>query len=182
MTDRATIARESLRRRAQAAFPRLSLQEALSAYQKHIRSKVSSQACALNGAKGYKAMVDAGKGDIASQKAAEWRFDHPSDLERIIISHLMLLECPVGKTNREVKIGRYYTDFKYGQIVIEVNDDTWHTNDFHGDDRVSHDQGKYAYLRAQGYTTIILSEQVTRSGQAFKVLADVLSSLVEEDF
>lgn len=181
--NRSQTARQLFHKRAQMAFPGLSLGEAISRYQKSIRAKVSSASCAANGAKGYKALVDAGKGDLAGKMAADYRFEHPSDLERIIIGCMQLIGKPIDRAHREVKIGRYYVDFKYGDIVIEANDDTWHTLDFHGEDRPAHDQGKYAYLRAQGHTVIILAEQVIRSGQAFRILSDVLSSLAEqEDF
>lgn len=176
---RSEIARANLLKRARLMYP--DQPDCLSLYQKAIRAKVSSKSCRQNGAKGYAALVSAGKDEIAGRFAADYRFDHPSDLERIIINHAMLLELPIDRAHREVKLGRFYVDFKYNNIVIEVNDDTWHTNDFHGRDAVTHDQGKYVYLRKQGYTVIILAEQTVRTGQAWTILNDLYNNL-QEDF
>lgn len=175
MTDRKQQAREQLQRRAKAMFP--DSPTPLSDYQRYIRSKVSSASCKANGAKGYAAMVAAGKGDVAGDKAAEYRFNKPTDLEIVVIATLEWYDLPVNRRHREVKIGRFYVDFKYGDYVLEVNDDTWHTNDFHGEDRVAHDQGKYAYLRSQGCTVIILSEKVVRSDELGQLIGDLMPRL-----
>lgn len=171
---RSEAAKQSFIQRVRAAFPDPPLKEAIASYQRWVRSHASSEVCSQNGKKGYAKMVELGKGDLASEKAADWRFEHPSDLEKIVIGLLTQYNLPVDRQYREVKVGRYYVDFKYGDYVIEVNDDTWHTNDFHGDDRVSHDQGKYAYLREQGYTIIILSEKIVRSGEVEYLINDLL--------
>lgn len=148
--------------------------EVISMYQKYIRSKVSSESCSRNGKLGYAATVAAGKGDVASNKAAEWRFDNPSDLEQIVISVCEELGLPTDRTYREVRIGKYYVDFKYGSIIIEVNDDTWHDNNasFKGDVE-SRDAKKYEYLRSEGFTVVILAEQAVRNGLAAHILTEM---------
>lgn len=146
-------------------------------YQRWVRSCVSHQACVENGKKGFAALKAAGKEDLAKEFAANWRFEHPSDLEQIIIGIMRQYNMPVDRQHREVKVGKYYVDFKYGDYVLEVNDDTWHTNDFHGDDRVGHDQGKYAYLREQGLTVVILAEKVVRGNEIFDLMEDLITTL-----
>lgn len=178
MTTRSEKARQQLLNRAQAMFPDSSTP--LSDYQKCIRSKVSSASCRKNGAKGYAALVAVGKEDIARKKSADYRFDHPSDLEQIVIAIFQQYRLPVDRQHREVEVGRFFVDFKYGDLVVEVNDDTWHTNDFHGDDRVAHDQGKYAYLRSQGLTVIILSEKVVRSSDVGQFIGDLMLTIRQE--
>lgn len=173
--------------RARKAFPStdLSDKEVISLYQKYIRSKVSSESCKRNGKLGYAATVAAGKSDIAGKKAADWRFDNPSDLEQIIMTVLQKLELPVDRSYREVSVGKYYADFKYGNIIIEVNDDTWHTNaaSFKSNvDVESHDAKKYAYLRSEGYTIITLAEKDVRSGVASQILIEIQDTLKEQVF
>ena len=146
-------------------------------YQRWVRSNCSSRQCAINGAKGFAALVVAGKGDLAATIASDYRFNKPSDLERIVIKWLDELGLPADRKHREVKIGRFYADFRYGDYIIEVGSDTWHTNNqFHGEDREGRDKRKYQYLSDQGYTIIILSEQSVRSNQA----RETLESLVEQ--
>lgn len=172
-----TPAQQAFRTRVRNKFPGRPLKEAMSLYQSWVRSKVSSESCRANGKKGFAKLVELGKEDIAREKAADWRFEHLSDLEKIVIDILTRHNLPVDRQHREVKVGKYYVDFKYGDYVIEVNDDTWHSNDFHGDDRIGHDQGKYAFLRSEGLTIIILSEKVVRSGEVVELLEDLAPTL-----
>lgn len=174
----------SLLQRARNAYPdcQLSDREVISLYQKHIRSKVSSDSCRKNGAKGYAALKAAGKEELAGEKAADWRFDHPSDLEQIIIDVLVEMGLPVDRAHREVKVGKFYVDFKYGNIAIEANDDTWHINQYSiRGDVETHDKGKYSYLRNLGVTVIVLAEKAIRSGEAAQLLKEMKASLLEED-
>jgi hypothetical protein len=159
--------------------------DCISYYQRHIRSKVSSESCAKNGAKGFAALVAAGKGNLAGEKAADWRYEHPSDLERLVLGALqrLLPEYDISSRQyREVKVGRFYVDFKLGYIAIEVNDDTWHLNSasFTGIDVESRDAGKYAYLREQGLTVIILAEKAVRNGEAEQMLTQLKPSILEQ--
>ena len=170
---------ESTRQKMAAAGFNPNVEKFSSEYQRWVRSQASSAAMRANGKKGYAATKAAGKEHIAADKAAEYRFNHPSDLEQMVINIMEWYDVPIDRRHREVKVGKFYVDFKYGDYVIEVNDDTWHTNDFHGDDRVSHDQGKYVHLREQGLTITILSEKIVRSGEVGQFIGDLMPRLRE---
>lgn len=162
-------------------------------YQRDARANVSSQSCARNGAKGYAALVAAGKGDLASKIAADYRFNNPSDLEQIVMGWLE--ELVVGfdrssRAQREVQVGSFWVDFLFKSIyVVEVYGDAWHVNGHFQIDGVAvkgdveaKDRAKREYLEAHGYDVTVLTEADINSGAAYqtvKQLAQIINSEVE---
>lgn len=127
------------------------------------RSKVSSKSCSDNGKKGYQALVACGKEHIAAQKAAEWRLNHPTNLEQQVMSWLDELNV---EYEREVSIDRYYADFVVECLVIEVNGAQWHEKEDLRDGQKDRDKSKYRTLMSLGYTILILPESDIKNGDA----------------
>lgn len=158
-----------------------------SQYQKDTRAQVSSQSCARNGAKGYAALVAAGKSDLASRIAADYRFHNPTNLERIVAGWLEELVEGFDlsdRAQREVQIGKYYVDFLLkSRYVVEVNGDAWHVNghfEVKGDVE-SKDQTKLGYLEAQGHHVTVLSQTDILSGAAYQTVKE-LAALIKEGY
>jgi very-short-patch-repair endonuclease len=120
---------------------------------KSARAKVSSKSSSENGKKGYQALVSKGKEKLAAQKAAEWRLNHPSNLEKIVAGWLNELNI---QYKREVNIDRYYVDFLVDNLAIEVNGAQWHEKEELRPGQKNRDQSKYRTLIGLGYTVLIL--------------------------
>lgn len=92
------------------------------AFQRWARSHVSSESCAKNGAKGYIATAKKHGPDFAFKAARQWRLDHPSGNEVLMIGVLSRLkieyerEHPLSET-------QYMVDFYLPATnqVIEVH-------------------------------------------------------------
>lgn len=162
-----------------------------SKYQKHARSKVSSQSCAINGAKGYAALVAAGKGDLASTIAADYRFRNPSNLEWTVMDWLDELVVGFDRSSRfqrEVQIGTYWVDFLLNsRYVIEVYGDAWHVNGHFQVNGVaikgdveSKDRAKCEYLESHGYDVTVLKEADIKSGAAYQTVKQLAVIINEQ--
>lgn len=155
-------------------------------YQRDARANVSSQSCAINGAKGYAALVAAGKGDLASKIAADYRFANPTNLEVIVADWLDELVTGFDRkdrSQREVQIGKYYVDFLLrGRYVIEVNGAAWHVNGHFPvkGDVEGRDMTKREYLEAQGYEVTTLGESAILSGAARQTLVELAIIINDE--
>jgi len=127
--------------------------------QQHARSFLPREICAKGGKTAYKMLVDKYGVEYAMDKAAEWRLEHPSNLERIIIDWLSGIDY-----EREVKFnidGKiYYVDFLIGSYIIEANGNFVHSM------KRENDNQKYRNLTLRGYTVIILPESDILSGEA----------------
>lgn len=139
------------------------------------RSKVSSKSCAENGSKGYQALKAQGKEKLAAQKAAEWRLEHPSNLEVKVMGWLDKLNV---KYLREVNIDKFYVDFLIDNLAIEVNGAQWHEKEDLRAGQKERDQGKYRTLIGLGYTVLILPESDIKSGEALVKLQKLFAQEV----
>jgi very-short-patch-repair endonuclease len=63
-----------------------------SEFQRWARKHVSSKACSINGAKGFSATVKKYGPDVAFNGARQWRLDHPSNNELLMIGVLSALK------------------------------------------------------------------------------------------
>jgi len=61
-------------------------------FQRWARSHVSSKACSINGAKGFSATVKKYGPEVAFNGARQWRLDHPSSNELLMIGILSALK------------------------------------------------------------------------------------------
>jgi hypothetical protein len=61
-------------------------------FQRWARSHVSSKACSINGSKGFSATVKKYGPDVAFNGARQWRLDHPSSNELLMIGILSALK------------------------------------------------------------------------------------------
>lgn len=143
-----------------------------SEWQKEQRAKVKRESLVKAGKAGYQATCRAGKQHIASQKAAKWRLEHPTNLECAIISQLELLGI---NYRREVEINGFYADFVINHYVIEVNGQQWHELEQLRPGQKERDGHKYRTLADAGYTMIVLPEQDIKSGKAQEVLSKLFS-------
>ena len=163
MTNRSTSpeARERMRQggrnRAKAFTPE---------YQQQTRQALPKSVCVAGGKAAYKKLVGKYGPEYAQRKAAEWRIEHPSSLELIVMGWL-------GNTphKREPEIAvngkSYFVDFKIGNTLVEVNGEWVHSL------RVESDNRKYTALQAAGYTVIILPEAEVVSCRAKAIIETV---------
>lgn len=142
---------------------------------KAARAKVSSESSSKNGKKGYQALVKQGKEKLAGRKAAEWRMNHPSNLERMVIGWLDEMKI---NYRREVSIDRYYADFVIDNLVIEVNGAQWHEKEELREGQKNRDQNKYRTFISLGYTVIIFPENEIKSGTAKEKLQKLFSDYI----
>jgi very-short-patch-repair endonuclease len=79
-------------------------------FQRWARSHVSSESCRINGAKGFKATLAKHGPDVPFKGARQWRLDHPSGNELVVIGILSQLGITY---EREWQIGDtlYTVDF-----------------------------------------------------------------------
>jgi hypothetical protein len=79
-------------------------------FQRWARGHVSSESCAINGAKGFSATLAKHGPDVAFRGARQWRLDHPSSNELLIIGILSQLRVA---HEREYRLGAslYTLDF-----------------------------------------------------------------------
>lgn len=138
--------------------------------QKELRARVRHESCVANGKKGWQTTVARYGRLFASQVLARWRREHPTNLERQVISWLD--EFQVTYT-REVQIGDEgnfaFADFVLSDIglIIEVDGERWHTrNNLHGEDRPKRDAQKARLFRRHGYALLRLSERSITTGKA----------------
>jgi very-short-patch-repair endonuclease len=91
-------------------------------FQRRARAHVSSESCAKNGAKGFSATVKKYGPDVAFNNARQWRLDHPSSNELLMIGILSALKITF---EREWRIADtlYAVDFYLSETrqVIEVH-------------------------------------------------------------
>jgi hypothetical protein len=91
-------------------------------FQRWARSHVSSKSCAINGAKGFKATSARHGPDVAFKGARQWRLDHPSSNELLMMGILSQLRVAY---EREYRLGTslYTLDFYLPATAqaIEVN-------------------------------------------------------------
>lgn len=123
------------------------------------------------GKAGYQATLTKHGFGFAAKKAADWRRDNPSNLEKIVIGWLNELDV---NYSRETAIDRFYVDFLIGDLAIEVNGEIWHTDNEVAGNRVEHDAGKYKTIADLGYTVLVLPEKSVLSGEAKKTLENIL--------
>lgn len=140
-------------------------------FQQAQRAKVKPESLSTSGKAGYAALVKKGKEHVASKKAAEWRREHPSGLERRVITWLRLLEVPFS---REVECGKFWVDFKVQNYAIEVNGEQWHEKCELRPEQKERDKGKYQFLGKAGLTVVILPERDIKSGKAWITLYKLL--------
>lgn len=138
-----------------------------SEFQRTQRAKVKRSSLVASGKLGYAATCKAGKQHIASKKAAEWRREHPTCLERWLISHFMLLEVPFA---REVECSGFFIDFEVRNYAIEANGAQWHEKEELRPGQKQRDKRKYQTLADNGYTVIVLPESEIRTGGAWQTL------------
>ena len=91
-------------------------------HQQYARSKVSSESCSINGAKGARATIERHGVDALFKRWQAWKLANPSRPERLMIDLLTRLEI---KFEREKRIGDslYSMDFYLtdNHQAIEVN-------------------------------------------------------------
>lgn len=136
------------------------------AFQREMRSRVSSESCAANGSKGFQATVKKFGRDFGLKVLATWRRAHPTALERQVMQWLDEFQMAY---EREKQIGRVFCDFVIEDIklVIECDGRPWHSNHpLHGEDRVSRDRDKDRLLKRHGYSVLRLPEGAIRNGAA----------------
>lgn len=141
-------------------------------FQRMARSHVKRESLVKAGKAGYAATCKAGKQHIASRKAADWRQEHPTSLEKIVIGWLDELEV---RYQREVEIDGFYADFVTGNYVIEVNGAQWHELEELRPGQKQRDKRKYQTLAEAGYTIIVLPESEIKSGGAWQTLYKLFS-------
>lgn len=141
-----------------------------STVQKELRGRVSRESCVANGKKGWQATVARYGRLFAGQVLARWRRDHPTKLERAVITWLDEFQVTY---QREVQIGDdesvAFADFVLVDLnlIIEVDGKLWHSKDpMHGEDRPKRDGEKNRLFRRHGYKVLRLSEKAIQSGKA----------------
>lgn len=141
-------------------------------FQVEARSHVKVESLQASGKAGYAALV-ARKGRLfAGRKAADYRREHPSDLERIVIGWLDEIIGTVY--SREYEVDEFFIDFAYSNLCIEVHGSQWHEKLELRTDQPARDKRKYKTLTSLGYTVVILPEKDVRSGEAKKTLIKLL--------
>jgi len=123
--------------------------------QQYARSKVRAESNQANGRKGGQAILERRGHEYLGQLSARYRRKHPSKPEGILMSWLIEWKEPFA---REVQVAPgVFADFLLPlDVIIEVDDERWHTNDpLHGDDREGRDAERERLMRARGYTHII---------------------------
>ena len=149
-------------------------------YQRATQAKRSSESLSQSGKLGYQKLVELGKEDIAAQKAAEYRLNNPTCLEVKVSEWINEIHSfsMSDSTIREVQIGKFFADFVFGNLVIEVNGKVWHENgSFIGKDVESKDRRKYQTIGEHGYSILIISEDEVKSGRG---KSRVQSAVIEE--
>ncbi len=147
-------------------------------FQVEARSHVKHDSLVESGKAGYAALV-ARKGRLyAGRKAADYRREHPSDLERIVIGWLDEIigtnKLGNGLYSREMEIDEFFIDFAYRNFCIEVHGSQWHEKLELRQDQPMRDKRKYKTLTSLGYTVVILPESEVRSGEAKQTLIKLL--------
>jgi len=79
-------------------------------FQRWARGHVSSESCAINGAKGFKATLRKHGPDVAFNGARQWRLKNPSSNERLMIGILSRLGITYEREYR-LPNGQYTVDF-----------------------------------------------------------------------
>lgn len=138
-----------------------------SAFQREMRSRVSSESCSANGKKGFLATAAKYGRDFAVRMAAAWRRSRkPTNLEAKVEAWLYEFQL---RYERDVPVGGYFADFLLSDLdlIVEVDGHTWHTNHpLHGEDRMSRDRRKDRFLKRHGYCVLRLSEADIWNGNA----------------
>ena len=140
-------------------------------HQQNAQAARSSQSLSEAGKAGYRALVKKGKSHIAGQKAAEWRLDHPSCLEKVVIDWLDDLGI---NYEREKQIGKFYADFVIDMLAIEVNGAQWHELEQLRQGQKEREKGKYQTFSKLGYTILVLPECDIKSGEARIKIKNIL--------
>lgn len=143
-------------------------------YQKAARAHQSYESLAARGRKAFQALVARHGRDGALEHLAQYRREHPTDIERSVATWLD--EHQVAY-QREVLVAGVWVDFLIddGTTVIEVDGLKWHTNDpLHGEDRAGRDTLHEMALAANGYRLIRLTEADIHDGSAFTQLEQQL--------
>lgn len=146
--------------------------------QRAARAQVRPESLAANGRKGWLATAAKHGKDVAAKQAANWRRNHPTRPEQIVIEWLNELgvayqrEDPVGAS-----FGTFYVDFRLADgRAIEVDGAIWHRNDpLHGEDREGRDRAKNAAFDEAGITVLRLAEADVNKGTARGTLETWLS-------
>lgn len=132
----------------------------------------SSEHQSIAGKAGYQALVAKGKEGLASKKAAQYRLENPTDLEKQVIKWLDEFKV---NYQREVKIDKFYADFIIGTLVIEVNGKQWHELEDLRSGQKERDKGKYQKFSELGYTILVLPESKIIDGSALVELRGILN-------
>ena len=92
---------------------------------------------------------------------AEYRRNHPTEIERRMIAVLEGLGWIENRDyKREKIIAGWWCDFvlESRRAIIEVNGAVWHSNGFHGEDRIARDARKREDLRVYGWRLLEISD------------------------
>lgn len=135
-----------------------------SEYQKETRAQLPREACVAAGKAAYRKLIEQYGLEYAQTKAAEWRLEHPSNLEQIVMGWLEGVEHTREAKIKPAEDRWYFVDFLIGKIAIEVNGEWVHSQ------RQEKDTRKYQALAEAGYTVIIFPEADVMSGKAKEIL------------
>jgi very-short-patch-repair endonuclease len=145
-----------------------------SAYQVAARAQQSHESLAARGRKGFAALVRKHGKDKALEHLAEYRREHPTEIERRVAAWL---DAHHVAYRREASVAGVYVDFLLddGTTVLECDGAIWHANDpLHGQDRAGRDALHEMALAANGYRLIRLPEAAILDGSAFVQLEQQL--------
>lgn len=136
-------------------------------HMRRIRRNVSSESCAQNGRKGYRATVAKYGRFFAIEKLQKYRLDHPSKLEQALIDLLREMDAPAYEREFLIQADdvMLLVDFAWPgrRLAVEVNGEL-HEKFEHKRKR---DWAKAAVLEAEGWRLLILNHRdIARAGYA----------------
>ena len=143
-------------------------------YQRQARAHLSREALARGGRRTFQLMVSRYGRAHALDHLANYRREHPSDIERRVMDWLDQHSIAY---QREANVAGVYVDFLLDDstTVLECDGAIWHANDpLHGEDRASRDTLHEMALTANGYRLIRLPEAAILDGSAFAQLEQQL--------
>ena len=144
-------------------------------FQKRMRQRVSREACARNGRKGFQATRNRYGLRFVVEQVVSWRRQNPTDIEKTVMGWLDEFQLLYDKDVliADGDAGGVYADLvlRDTKFIIEVDGACWHRNDaLHGEDREGRDRYKDAVFKSKGYRVLRLKEVDIKSGCAKELL------------
>lgn len=145
------------------------------AYQRAAQKARTRESLSAAGRKGYLAVVQQYGAEYATDRSADWRRKHPTELERIVMGWVDELGEAYSPEHKLAP--RLYVDLFLERrgLAIECDGNGWHSNSGpHHEDREARDRTKDQRIRALGHRVLRLAEADIRSGAARRQLGEFL--------